>query len=67
VAKVYPELVVHGDKGEVESVQCRELIPLMLKEMQHQQATLIALKAQKAAMQARLERLEDAKRWRAAK
>ena len=35
VAKVYPELVVRGDKGEIESVQYRELIPLMLNEMQH--------------------------------
>ena len=37
VAKVYPELVVRGDKGEIESVQYRELIPLMLNEMQHEQ------------------------------
>jgi hypothetical protein len=40
VAKVYPELVVRGDKGEIESVQYRELIPLMLNEMQHQQVTM---------------------------
>jgi hypothetical protein len=46
VAKVYPELVVRGDKGEIESVQYRELIPLMLNEMQHQQAALTPLKAQ---------------------
>jgi Chaperone of endosialidase len=58
VAKVYPELVVRGDKGEVESVQYYELIPLMLNEMQHQQAALTALKAQNAALRARLERLE---------
>ena len=36
VARVYPELVVRGDKGEIESVQYRELIPLMLNEMQKQ-------------------------------
>ena len=69
VAKVYPELVVRGDKGEIESVQYRELIPLMLNEMQHQQAALTALKAQNdvlratlaqqnAVFAARLERLE---------
>ena len=69
VAKVYPELVVRGYKGEVESLQYRELIPLMLNEMQHQQAALIALKAQNdvlrvtlaqqnAVFAARLERLE---------
>ena len=61
MAKVYSELVVHGDKGEIESVQNRELIPLMLNEMQHQQAALTALEAQNAALQARLKRLEGAK------
>jgi hypothetical protein len=40
VAKVYPELVVRGEKGQIESVQYRELIPLMLNEMQHQQLTM---------------------------
>jgi hypothetical protein len=71
VAKVYPELVVRGDKGEIESVQYRELIPLMLNEMQRQQAALTALKAQNdvlratlaqpnAVFSARLERLERA-------
>ena len=69
VAKVYPELVVRGDKGEIESVQYHELIPLMLNEMQHQQAALTELKAQNqmlraalaqqnAVFSARLERLE---------
>jgi hypothetical protein len=68
VAEVYPELVVRGEKGEVESVQYEELIPLMLNEMQHQrdevqhqQAALNTLKAQNAALQARLERLEHAR------
>ncbi|MBV8055721.1 MAG: hypothetical protein JO071_10825 [Deltaproteobacteria bacterium] len=37
VAKVYPELVIRGEKGEIETVQYQELIPLMLNEMQHQQ------------------------------
>jgi Chaperone of endosialidase len=58
VARVYPELVVRGDKGEIESVQYHELIPLMLNEMQHQQAALATLTAQNAALMARLERLE---------
>jgi len=59
VARVYPELVVRGDKGEIESVQYHELIPLMLNEMQHEQAALAKLLAQNAALQARLERLEE--------
>ena len=54
VAEVYPELVVRGDKGEIESVQYRELIPLMLNEMQN-------LKAENTKLEARLERLEQAK------
>ena len=69
VAKVYPELVVRGDKGEIESVQYRELIPLMLNEMQQQQAAmqrqqaaLTALKAQNDALMARLTRLEGTSR-----
>jgi hypothetical protein len=69
VATVYPELVVRGDKGEVESVQYRELIPLMLNEMQHQQnqirqqqTVLTALKAQNVALEARLELLEQTRK-----
>jgi hypothetical protein len=61
VAKVYPELVVRDIKGEVESVQYEELIPLMLNEMQRQQAVLAELTAQNEALQARLERLEHAR------
>jgi hypothetical protein len=67
VAKVYPGLVVHDNRGEIETLQYDELIPLMLNEMQHQQAALTALKAQNAILQTRLERLEQRKaleRWR---
>jgi hypothetical protein len=59
VAKVFPELVVRGNKGEIESVQYRELIPLMLNEMQHQQAAMATLKAENARLEARLARLEE--------
>ena len=61
VAQVYPELVVRGATGEVESVQYHQLIPLLLNELQHQQQTLEAqgqhlaeLKAQNARLQAAL-------------
>jgi Chaperone of endosialidase len=67
VAKVYPELVVRGDKGEIESVQYRELIPLVINEMQqqrteirYQRAALAELSAQNAALESRLQRLERA-------
>jgi hypothetical protein len=69
VATVYPELVVRGDKGEVESVQYRELIPLMLNEMQRQrdqiqqqQTAVTALKTQNMALEARLELLEQTRK-----
>ena len=52
VAKVFPELVVRGDKGEVESVQYRELIPMLLNELQHQQRAL-ARQSRQISAQAR--------------
>jgi hypothetical protein len=42
VAKVYPELVVKGADGKVESVQYHELIPMLLNEVQRQQQKLEA-------------------------
>lgn len=46
VAKVYPDLVVRGATGEIESLQYHELIPLLLNEVQHHQRTLVELKAE---------------------
>lgn len=54
VAKIYPELVVRGAEGEVESVQYHELIPMLLNEVQHQQQELEELKAQNVRLQAAL-------------
>jgi hypothetical protein len=34
VAKVYPELVVYGEQGQIESVQYHQLISLLLNEIQ---------------------------------
>jgi hypothetical protein len=51
VAKVYPELVIKGADGKVESVQYHELIPMLLNEVQHQQQQI-------AELIARLERVE---------
>ena len=68
VVRVYPKLVLKGEKGEIEGVQYQGLIPLLVNEVQHQQRELTALKAQnaylravveqQAALSARLERLE---------
>ena len=40
VAGVYPELVIKGEKGEIEGVQYQGLIPLLVNEVQHQQQEL---------------------------
>jgi hypothetical protein len=58
VAKVYPELVVRGAKGVVESVQYHELIPMLLNEVQHQQQVLSAQAPQIAELQAQNARLQ---------
>ena len=34
VAKVYPELVIRGEKGRIEGVRYDELAPMLLNEMQ---------------------------------
>jgi polyhydroxyalkanoate synthesis regulator phasin len=44
VAKVYPELVVRGANGEVESVQYHQIISMLLNEVQHQQKQIEELK-----------------------
>jgi hypothetical protein len=59
VAKVYPELVTKGRGGAVESVQYYELVPMLLNELQQQGMELQELKAQNAALAARLVRLEE--------
>jgi len=58
VAKVYPELVVRGTKGEVESVQYHELIPLLLNEVQHQQQALTTQAQQLSAQSQELAELK---------
>ncbi len=40
VAEVMPELVVHGQKGQIETVAYHELPPLLLAEVQKQQKAL---------------------------
>src|SRR5262249_25421205 len=59
VATVYPELVVRGTDGKVESVRYQELIPLLVNEAQQQQRMLdkqsqelTAVKAQNTALAA---------------
>jgi hypothetical protein len=42
VAKVYPELVIHGADGRIDGVRYEELAPMLLNVVQQQQAQLIA-------------------------
>jgi hypothetical protein len=74
VAKVYPELVLKGEKGEIEGVQYQGLIPLLVNEVQHQRRVMgkqarelsaqsqeiAALKAQNAYLRAVVEQQQAA-------
>jgi Chaperone of endosialidase len=61
VAEVYPDLVVNGEDGQVETVQYQKLTPMLLNEVQKQHAeiqeqaeTIRQLQARLAAMEALL-------------
>jgi hypothetical protein len=60
VAKVYPELVVRGAKGQIESLQYDELIAMLLNEMQRQRRALSAQVRQLAELKASNDRLRAA-------
>lgn len=45
VAKVYPDLVVHGKEGQIETVQYHKLIPMLLNELQRLNHEVQQLKA----------------------
>jgi hypothetical protein len=47
VAKVYPDLVVRNDKGEIDSVQYHELAPMLLNELQKQHREIEALRKER--------------------
>jgi hypothetical protein len=55
VDKVYPELVIRDNSGRIQGVHYEELVPLLLKEVQDQQA---ALKAQAAMISTQAERYD---------
>jgi len=40
VAKIYPELVIHGADGRIDGVRYEELAPLLLNEVQQQRQLL---------------------------
>jgi Chaperone of endosialidase len=64
VAEVYPDLVVKGKDGPIQTVQYQKLTPMLLNEMQKQRAeleqqdeTIRRLQARLAALEALLSRV----------
>jgi len=55
VAKVYPELVIRGQKGEIEGVRYEELTPMLLNELQQQRGRLAEQQGRLAEQQADLQ------------
>jgi hypothetical protein len=59
VAKVYPELVIRGEKGRIDGVRYDELAPMLLNEVQHQQTAAVAQAAKIAAQDAEIRQLKQ--------
>jgi hypothetical protein len=55
VAEIYPDLVVRGADGQVETVQYQKLTPMLLNEVQKQHATIRALEQRLATIEAALQ------------
>ena len=58
VAEVYPELVTRSENGEIESVRYPVLIPMLLNELQRQQAQLGTQADELSVLKAQNERLQ---------
>ena len=54
VAQVYPDLVVKGADGKIETVQYQKLTSMLLNELQKEHSTVESLEARLAALEARL-------------
>jgi hypothetical protein len=61
VAKVYPGLVIRGEKGRINGVRYDELAPMLLNEVQQQQTTIAAQAAQLHDVQQELAELKNLK------
>jgi hypothetical protein len=66
VAKVYPELVIRGDDGQINGVRYEELAPMLLHEVQQQQQQLAAQASQLTAQSAQLTEINALKQQLAA-
>jgi hypothetical protein len=54
VAKIYPDLVVYGEHGQIESVQYHQLPALLLNELQKQHQTIQQLEERIAGLESLL-------------
>jgi hypothetical protein len=54
VARVYPELAIRDENGRIDGVRYDELAPMLLNEMQKEQATVATLVAQHEADAAKI-------------
>jgi len=59
VTKVYPELVIRGQRGEIEGVRYEDVTPMLLNELQRQQQELQELKQQVAELRDLQRRAHD--------
>jgi hypothetical protein len=62
VAKVYPELVIRGEKGQIEGVRYEELTPMLLNEIQRLQEQRDIERQQLRDMQEQLAELQEFRR-----
>jgi hypothetical protein len=58
VAKVYPELVIRDENGRIDGVHYDELAPMLLNEVQKEQATVATLVAEHEADAAKIASLD---------
>ncbi len=59
VDKLYPELVIRGETGEIQGVRYDELAPMLLNVAQQQQRLIASQNKRMAAESAKLRRLND--------
>lgn len=58
--EIYPDLVVKGKDGQVETVQYQKLPPMLLNEVQKDHETIRAMQAQIDKLQTERETLQKA-------
>ena len=59
VNKVYPELVIRDGDGKIQGVRYDELTPILLNEMQRQQASMASLKVQNGSQASEIMELKQ--------